>query len=128
MRHLKARQAGFTLIEVVVALAICGWVLGSAFWVVDNYASQRLELRDRFYAQQVGWNHLLERYQQRQGWGENQQLSNRDSNTAGGQSWLWTLQAEPTVGAQLIRFEVRVSAEGIDKVAAAPVLYLGGAQ
>ncbi|MGB0669150.1 MAG: type II secretion system protein, partial [Porticoccaceae bacterium] len=42
--------AGFTLIEVAVALAILSWVLGSTLYVVQQYADERLKLRQGFFA------------------------------------------------------------------------------
>ena len=64
----KTRSAaGFTLIEVVVALAILSWVLGGALYLVQQYADERLKLRQGFFATQVSWNRLLERYQDSQG-------------------------------------------------------------
>lgn len=46
----KTRSAaGFTLIEVVVALAILSWVLGGALYLVQQYADERLKLRQGFF-------------------------------------------------------------------------------
>ena len=39
------RAAGFTLIEVAVALTILGWVMGSALYLVQQYADERVRLR-----------------------------------------------------------------------------------
>jgi len=48
--YTKAKSAaGFTLIEVVVALAILSWVLGSTLYVVQQYADERLKLRQGFF-------------------------------------------------------------------------------
>ena len=41
---------GFTLIEVAVALAILGWVMGSALYLVQQYADERIRLREQFYS------------------------------------------------------------------------------
>ena len=58
--YTKAKSAaGFTLIEVVVALAILSWVLGSTLYVVQQYADERLKLRQGFFATQISWNRLL---------------------------------------------------------------------
>jgi len=118
------RSGGFTLIEVVVALAICGWVLGSAFWLVDSYASQRIELRDRFYANQVGWNQLLERYRAQAGWAGSEPLAERGSQLAGGHPWRWQLHSQPTIGAQVVRYQVDVAVTETAPAVARPVLYL----
>ena len=59
---------GFTLIEVVVALFILSLVLSSAIFSVHQYADERVLIRDRFLANQVAWNHLMERYQHSKKW------------------------------------------------------------
>ena len=68
----------FTLIEVAVALAILAWVMGSALYLVQQYADERIRLREQFYASQVSWNRLLERYQDAEKWtAPTQQTSSR---------------------------------------------------
>ena len=59
----RAKAKGFTLIEVAVALVILSWVLGSAIFMVQQYADERLRLRERFFSSSVAWNRLMERYQ-----------------------------------------------------------------
>ncbi|MBT5104180.1 MAG: prepilin-type N-terminal cleavage/methylation domain-containing protein, partial [Porticoccaceae bacterium] len=56
----STKKKGFTLIEVMVALFILSLVLGSAVQMVHQYSDERLRIRERFFANQVAWNHLLE--------------------------------------------------------------------
>ena len=63
----KTKPRGFTLIEVSVALVILSWVLGSAIFMVQQYADERLRLRERFFSSSVAWNRLMERYQEAEG-------------------------------------------------------------
>lgn len=123
-RSSPRQSGGFTLIEVVVALAICGWVLASAFWLVDRYAYQRTELSDRFYANQIGWNQLMTLYQSGQGWAEQDQLETTGSAKAAGHRWHWQLQSKPTIGAELIRYQLLVAPHAEHEPVARPVLYM----
>jgi type II secretion system protein I len=56
------RKSGFTLIEVVVALAILGLVLGGAISTVNQYADQRGFINTKMIASQVAWNVLVTQY------------------------------------------------------------------
>ena len=67
MKKILSQQA-FTLIEVVIALTILAWVLGSVLFLVSQYADERLMMRQRFYGNQVAWNQLLDNYQKTRGW------------------------------------------------------------
>ena len=78
----RRRASGFTLIEVAVALAIVGWVMGSALYLVKQYADERVRLREQFYATQVSWNQLLERYQQSEKWTAANKAANRATKGA----------------------------------------------
>ena len=44
------RVAGFTLIEVAVALSILGWVMGGALYLIQQYSDERIRLREQFYS------------------------------------------------------------------------------
>ena len=61
-------KAGFTLIEVVVALAILGLVLGGAISTVHQYADQRGYLNSKMISSQVAWNTLMDKYRHAEGW------------------------------------------------------------
>ena len=43
-------MAGFTLIEVAVALLILSTVLASSLQLVNQYADERERMRDRFFS------------------------------------------------------------------------------
>jgi type II secretion system protein I len=101
---------GFTLLEVAVAVAILGWVLGSAIMLVSQYADERRLLRERFLGAQVAWNQLLEEYRSSLGW---QGLSTprvypQGEVALGGQYWQFSTVMEPTVGSGLFRYQVTV--------------------
>jgi len=91
------KTKGFTLIEVMVALFILSLVLGSAVQMVHQYSDERLRIRERFFANQVAWNHLFERYQHSQKWTASAGLSNlktKGVDKQAGQDWRWEIKVE----------------------------------
>lgn len=104
------KSQGFTLIEVVIALTILSWVLGSVLFLVSQYADERLMMRERFYSNQVAWNQLLDNYQKTQGWISVTESSNVELNGSeeqGGQNWEWQMQIAPAMGKDLFRYQSR---------------------
>jgi len=129
-RYGRAKSvSGFTLIEVAVALAILSWVLGSTLYVVQQYADERLKLRQGFFATQVSWNHLLERYQDSQGWVPTTDRSTRQTRGVEDQidqSWRWQMEIKSAMGEDLYRYEVKAGPEKSDRFSGVLALYLVG--
>ena len=121
------RVAGFTLIEVAVALSIIGWVMGSALYLVQQYADERVRLREQFYSAQVSWNHLVEQYQDAEDWTEINIKSKRPVkgiDTQGGYDLRWELEVKEALGNDLYRYEVEVGLQNSDRNRAALFVYL----
>lgn len=121
------RAAGFTLIEVAIALTILGWVMGSALYMVQQYADERVRLRQQFYSAQVSWNHLVEHYQDAEKWTEKNQKSKRSVkgiDTQGGQDWRWELEVKEAMGNDLYRYQVDVGLPDSDRKSAGLFVYL----
>lgn len=126
-----AAQRGFTLIEVLVALTILAWVLGSVFFAVSQYADERLMMRERFYENQVAWNQLLDNYQKSRGWSsvtENTQIELQGVEEQGGRNWNWQLQIVPAMGKDLFRYQARVSSADETGAQSVLTMYLLNAQ
>ena len=125
MKHAQAK--GFTLIEVAVALVILSWVLGSAIFMVQQYADERLRLRERFFSSSVAWNRLMERYQDSQGWiaktGDNTKQRKGVDDQAG-QGWRWTMNIEAAMGQDLFRYEVTAGSDDSERNAASLAMFL----
>jgi|TARA_B110000879_G_scaffold100168_1_gene135885 type II secretion system protein I len=127
MKTSLRRAAGFTLIEVAVALTILGWVMGSALYLVQQYADERVRLREQFYSAQVSWNHLIEHYQDAEKWTERNKKSKRSTkgvDDQGGYDWRWELEVKEAMGNDLYRYEVEVGLPDSDRNRAALFVYL----
>ena len=110
----KTSVRGFTLMEVAVALLILSMVLASSLQLVGQYADERVLIRERFLANRVGGNRLLEKYQELEGWHSYGSLISRrteGSENQGGADWQWKLGVEDAMGRQLYRFEATVAKE-----------------
>ncbi|MAM70107.1 MAG: type II secretion system protein GspI [Gammaproteobacteria bacterium] len=124
-------QQGFTLIEVVVALTILSWVLGSVLFLVSQYADERIMMRERFYGNQVAWNQMMENYQLSRGWsplGESNRIELSGEEEQDGQTWFWQMNITRAMGRNLFRYETRVAAESEQSSASTLVMYLLGAE
>jgi len=101
---------GFTLLEVAVAVAILGWVLGSSIMLVSQYADERRLLRERFLGAQAAWNQLLEEYRSSLGWQglSTPRVYEQGDVAQGGQDWRFSTEVEPAVGSGLFRYQVTV--------------------
>lgn len=101
---------GFTLLEVAVALAILGWVLGSAVYMVQEYAQQRLRMREQYHAHLVAWNRLMEEYRRIKQWQASAAATDTVDTGVGrpiDSGWHWETKITPALGRSLYRLETR---------------------
>jgi general secretion pathway protein I len=120
-------KGGFTLIEVVVALAILGLVLGGAISTVHQYADQRGYLNSKMISSQVAWNALLDKYRHSESWvgkADIGGLKRKGVESQNGQDWNWFLEVKPAVGKDLYRYEAKVQLSGSGRNSSALTLYL----
>ena len=111
-------MAGFTLMEVAVALLILSTVLASSLQLVNQYADERVRMRDRFLANQVAWNSLMEQYREVQKWpsgSHSAQRSTKGVERQGDRDWRWQLKVEEAMGQNLYRYEIEVRGEGAQR-------------
>ena len=126
-KEAHLRHAGFTLIEVVVAVAILGWVLASAISMVSQYADERGRMRDRFYGGQVAWNQLMEEYRQVRGWQSPTLSASREESgrvEQAGMDWDWEVSTQAAMGSGLFQYRATSTVSGAARPAAVFTLYL----
>jgi type II secretion system protein I len=108
--HQGRSQAGFTLLEVLIAFMIAALMLTAALVATQQMADEKYQYERRLVASNLGWNRLMEQYRLIEGWqpqpGQRGETSGR--LTALGREWRWQLEAESTVGENFFRYEVRV--------------------
>lgn len=113
LRRNHYRAAGFTLLEVLVALAVLAIGLGAIIKVAIETTAGVSYLRDRTLAGWVASNKVNELLLA-PGWpapGET-----RGNISMGGRDWSWRLQISNTDDADLRRLDVAVGSAGSDRV------------
>ncbi len=114
---MKPNQHGFTLLEVMVALAILALTLGAMIKAGGASARNVAMLRDRTLASWVGLNKVNEALLLRE-WPE--PGSRADTVTLGNREWYWEVRIGKTSDPELRRVEVTVR----DQKDAAPLAEL----
>lgn len=107
---------GFTLIEVLVALAIVGLALPALLFQVMGNVDNEAYLRDKAFAQWVAENKLAEnRLLRRMGQKVLTGTASGTENMAGAE-WDWYMRSLPTGVDGMRRLEVEVAPTGKEKL------------
>lgn len=106
---MKAR--GFTLVEVLVALAVIAVALGAILSGTARYAGEAADLRDRTLALWVAHNRLTE-IELEPVWPKTGR-SDGDAEM-GGDDWRWFVEVQNTPDPDLRRIDIRVQRKGVD--------------
>jgi general secretion pathway protein I len=105
---LGRRSVGFTLIEVLVALAIVAIGMAAVLGALTSSASTVLYMRDKTLAQWVALNHIAEQRLQNQA-GQVPQTGKSDGDVDyAGSKWHWHQEIVATAVQGMIRMDVRV--------------------
>lgn len=101
----RQRQGGFTLIEVLVALAIVAIGMAAVLSALTSSASTVLYMRDKTLANWVALNHIAEQRLQPQ----MPQLGNSDGDVDyAGRKWHWRQETVATAVQGMVRMDVHV--------------------
>lgn len=87
------RQRGFTLIEVLVALAILAFTMPALFYAISSFTTKAMHYQDKTYAQWVALNKVAEMRLQTTWPGVGK--SDGESEMAG-QTWHWEMEVKNT--------------------------------
>ncbi|MGH8454242.1 MAG: type II secretion system minor pseudopilin GspI [Nevskiales bacterium] len=101
------RQRGFTLIEVLAAVAVLALALGATITGASQYAANASYLRDKAIASWVARNKLVELHLN-PSWPE---LGKSDgTEEMAGREWNWRMQVQKTPDAKVRRVDIYVDA------------------
>lgn len=101
----RRHAAGFTLLEVLIALAVLALSMGAAIKAVSDYTSNQAYLRDRTMAMWVARN-VLVRFQVDNEWPDVGER--KGTEDMGKREWRWLAVISQTEEAELRRLDVKV--------------------
>jgi general secretion pathway protein I len=117
------RGRGFTLIEVIIALAVLAFALGALISGMARYADNAAYLRERTLGLWVAHNRLTE-IDLQPAWPATGK-SDGDAEL-GGIEWRWFITVSETPDPKVRRIDIRVQARGRDSDAAALSSFVSG--
>lgn len=114
MKH----DAGFTLLEVLVALMVLALSLGAVIQTTGNYTVNQAYLRDRTFAEWVARNQLAEAQLANEWPSIGQTKGEAEFPLAvadiPGREWRWVVQVTQTPEEDLRRLDIRVYPGNVD--------------
>ncbi len=106
------RQRGFTLIEVLVAVAVLALALGAAIVAGSRYADNTFYLREKTLATWIAHNAIAEAMLQNRFPDEGRQ---EEEIEFAGRKWNWIAEFENTPDSDLRRMDISVWPEAADE-------------
>lgn len=112
------RAAGFTLLEVLVALTVLALSLGAVIQAAGDFTINQAYLRDRSFAEWVARNQLAEA-QLASNWPDTGQTKGEAEFPAAGadqpaRNWRWVMQVTQTPEEDLRRLDINVYPANLD--------------
>ena len=121
MPEARARSRGFTLVEVLLALAVIAIGLGALIQAGSATIGNTGVLRDKTFAEWVALNKAAELHATAIWPGTGR--SNGRVELAG-RTWEWSMEVSDTPDPRVRRIEIAVHAEGGSRAGAAPLARL----
>ncbi len=101
------RSAGFTLLEILVALAVLGTAMGALLQSAGSFTKNQAYLRDRTIAEWVARNHMIEQ-QLEVSWPAIGQTKGEIDYAE--RQWQWVMQVTKSPEEDLRKLEIEVFA------------------
>lgn len=108
---MRRREHGFTLVEILVAMAVIAFSLAALISASGQSTSNAASLRDRTYAQWVAANTLTELRLDRE---VNEAGRRNGDEEMANARWRWQAAITTTPDPNLLRIDVEVSLAGDD--------------
>jgi general secretion pathway protein I len=109
---MRRFHSGFTLLEVLVALAVLAMSLGAVIQAVGDYTGNQAYLRDRTFAEWVARNQLATVQLSGRWPSVGQEKGEAELPVPGtdsaGREWRWVMQVVQTAEADLRRLDIEV--------------------
>jgi general secretion pathway protein I len=102
----RSSETGFTLLEVLIALAIVAIALSALIKATGDAAGNAAYMRERVFAQWVGENQLAE-LQARREWPD--RGTRRGTEELGERSWSWVRVVSDTPQAGVRRIDIEIA-------------------
>ena len=103
-----ARQCGFTLIEVMIALTLVAVALPALIYRIQSSLDHTAHIEQKTYAYWIAENKMQELLINKQLQRVTPKAKQNDKLTYGGQQWDWEIDVEETPLEGMYRFEIRV--------------------